>query len=67
MNRQPILVSLILLATGGGGIIVIHHDQQVVGLVEHGIADTAGEPVVPEPAVAHDPDGPAISVLRVQR
>jgi hypothetical protein len=39
----------------------------LVALVEDGVADAAGQAVVPEPAVAHDRDAAPVGVLRVQR
>ena len=51
---------------GGGGhvlpagrrrVAVVDHDQHVVALVEDGVADARGEPVVPEAAVADERDG----------
>ena len=46
-----------VLAAGGGGVGVVHHHQQAVVPVEDRVADTAGEAVVPEAAIAHDADG----------
>src|SRR4051812_34752086 len=43
-----------LLRAGGRAVAVLHDDQDAVVLVEHGIGDARGQPVVPEAAVAHD-------------
>src|SRR5690606_24835992 len=55
-----------VLAAGRRGVVVLDHDGDVVALVEHGIGDAAGEPVVPETAVAHDADR-ALASGHVQR
>ena len=45
-----------VLSAGGRGVAVVDDDRQVVGAVEHRVGDAAGQPVVPEAAVAHDAD-----------
>ncbi len=45
-----------VLAAGRGGIIIVDHDDHAVVLVEDGVADAAGQPVMPEAAIAHDRD-----------
>ena len=55
-----------VLAAGRGRIAVVDDDQDVVALVEHGVADAAGQPVMPEAAVAHHRDG-ALAGLHVER
>src|SRR5262245_43484441 len=42
-----------VLTAGRGGIIVVDHHDHAVMLVEDGVTDAAGQPVVPEAAVAH--------------
>src|SRR5262245_62383527 len=49
------------LSAGGGRVAVVHHDQHVVALVEDGVADARGKPVVPEPAVADQRDGALVA------
>ncbi len=56
-----------VLPAGRRGVAVVHHQQHVVGLVEHGVAHAAGQPVVPEAAIAHHADGAALRPRVVQR
>ncbi len=53
-----------ILLAGGGGVAVLHHDQHAVALVEQVRGDAGDQPVVPEPAVAHDGDRAALHVGR---
>src|SRR5262249_24825749 len=46
-----------ILSAGGRRVAVVDHDQDVVALVEDGVADARGESVVPEAAVADERDG----------
>ena len=55
-----------VLPAGRGRIAVVDDDQDVVALVEHRVADAAGQAVMPEAAVAHHRDG-ALAGLDVQR
>src|SRR5262249_30490767 len=45
-----------VLAAGRRGIVVVDDNDHAVLLVEDGVADAAGEAVVPEAAVAHHRD-----------
>ena len=56
-----------VLPAGRRGVSVVHDQQHVVGLVEHGVAHAAGQPVVPEAAIAHHADGAAVRPRVVQR
>ena len=56
-----------VLPAGGRGVAVVHDQQHVVGAVEHRVAHAAGEPVVPEAAVAHDADGALAGLGGVER
>src|SRR4029077_5507242 len=56
-----------VLATGGGGVAVVNNDEDAIGTVEDGVADAAGEAVVPESAVAHDADGALLGLVSIER
>src|SRR6185437_14027866 len=43
-----------VLSAGCRGIVVVDDHGQAVVPVEHGVADTAGESVVPAASIAHD-------------
>ena len=45
-----------VLSARRGRIAVVDDDREAVVLVEHGVADAAREPVVPEAAIAHQRD-----------
>ncbi len=45
-----------VLPAGGSRVVVVHDHDHAVGLVEHRIADAAGQAVVPETAVTHHRD-----------
>ena len=55
-----------VLPASGRGVAVVDDEREVVGAVEHRIGDAAGQPVVPEAAVAHDADH-ALVGLDVER
>ncbi len=56
-----------VLTARGGGVAVVYYDQDVVTLIENGVAHTACQTVVPEPAIAHKTDRALAGFLRVQR
>src|SRR6202011_3032170 len=55
-----------ILPARGRGVTVVDHNQNVVALVEHGIANTTGQSVVPETAVTHEADGALRGFLGVE-
>src|SRR5205823_13917931 len=46
---------------------IVHDHQQAIALVEYGIADAAGQAVVPEASVAHEANGALIRFRRIER
>src|ERR1700723_1675068 len=55
-----------VLAARGRGIAVVHDDGDGIVLVEHGIADAAGQAVMPEAPVPHDGYGTPASLAAAQ-
>ncbi len=56
-----------ILAAGCGCVAVVDDDEQAIALIEDRVADAAGEPVVPETAVAHEADGALVGFFGVER
>ena len=58
--RAPVLVvgagRQQILPASSGRVVVVHNHDHTVGFVEHGVADAAGQAVVPETAIAHHRD-----------
>src|SRR5699024_7385652 len=56
-----------ILATGGRGIVIVDDDENVIVLVEHRIADTAGQAVVPEAAITDHADAALVRAAVAKR
>src|SRR6185437_2174188 len=55
-----------VLSAGGCGVTVVHHYKHTVSLIENRVPHTAGQPVVPETAIAHKADGALLSFRSIE-